>query len=108
MTIDILLFAWYVGVGTGAALSSWAFLLRYHLKSRGAWRHSLTGVALMTMAISTALIFTFVDVNLWFRILGWNADYPGRVYIGPVLFTMLAVAITLVWVAFEKAQKPKR
>lgn len=100
-----LLALWYFTVCTGAALSSWAFLVRYHLKSRGAWRYSLTGVSLMTMGASCGLVFTYLDIALGLRVLGMDTNYPGRMYIGPVLLTLLAAAITLVWLAFERSQK---
>lgn len=103
--MNAILILCYSVAGAVMAFSSGAFLLRYHLKSRGAWRHSLTGIALMTMGASTMLLATYVDAILWFGILGWPV--PGRAWAGPTLFVLLAVATTLVWLAFERAQRQK-
>lgn len=96
---------WYMVSGTVAAIASWAYLIRFLVKTRGSVLKSLTGMALITMAAALALLFTYVDVNLWLRVITGSADYPGRLWIGTGLFSLLALAVTLIWVAFEKAQR---
>lgn len=102
------LYIWYMTAGTVAGISAWGYLIRFLLKTKGAWRHSLTGVALVIMALANACVFTFVGVNLWFTTLTGSANWPGRVIVGTALFTLLALAVILVWIAFERVQKQKR
>lgn len=97
----------YMVAGTVAGVASWGYLLRFLYKTRGAVLRSLTGVALITLASSLALMFTFVGFNLWMTVFTGSASYPGRVAIGTGLFFLLALAVTLIWVAFERAQKRK-
>lgn len=96
---------WYMVSGTIAGVASWAYLIRFLLKTRGSVLRSLTGVALITMASALALLFTFIGFNLWMTVFTGAASYPGRVPIGASLFSLLALAVTLIWVAFEKAQR---
>lgn len=96
---------WYMVSGTLAGLAAWTYLVRFLIKTRGTVLRSLTGVALVTMASALALMFTFVGFNLWMTVLSGSANYPGRVWIGTGLFTLLAIAVTLIWIAFERAQK---
>lgn len=96
---------WYMVSGTVAGIASWAYLIRFLVKTRGSVLRSLTGVALITLASALALLFTFIDFNLWMTVLTGNANYPGRVPIGTGLFSLLALAVTLIWVAFERAQR---
>jgi hypothetical protein len=97
----------YMVAGTAAGISAWGYLVRYLYLTKGAWRHSLTGVALVVMGLANALVFSFVGVNLWFRVLTGAADWPGRVAVGTALFTLLALAVMLVWLAFERVQRRK-
>lgn len=99
------LYAWYMVAGTVAGIASWSYLIRFLWKTKGSALKSLTGRALITSAASLALLFTYVDVNLWLRVVWHITDYPGRVYIGSSLFSLLALAVTLKWVAFERAQR---
>lgn len=96
---------WQMVSGTLAAIASWAYLIRFLYKTKGSALKSLTGVALITLATSLALLFTYVDVNLWLRVITGSADYPGRLWVGTGLFSLLALAVTLIWVAFERAQR---
>ncbi len=98
-------YAWYAIAGTLAGASAWGYLLRYLFLTRGAWRHSLTGVALVTMGLANALVFSFIATNLWFTVFTGAANWPGRVAVGTGLFLLLAVAVFLVWLAFERVQK---
>jgi len=93
--------------GTVAGIASWAYLTRFLWKTKGSALRSLTGVALITLASALALVFTFVGVNLWLTVFTGSASYPGRVTIGTGLFSLLALAVTLIWIAFERAQKRK-
>lgn len=99
------LYIWYALAGTVAGVSSWAYLIRFLYKTRGAVLRSLTGVALITLASALALLFTFIGANLWLRVGFGITDYPARVLIGTSLFSLLALAVTLIWVAFERAQR---
>ncbi len=98
---------WYMIAGTVAGVSAWGYLLRYLYLTKGAWRRSLTGVALVIMGLANALVFTFIGVNLWFTVLTGSASWPGRVAAGTGLFSILALAVILVWIAFERVQKRK-
>lgn len=104
---QVALYIWYMVAGTVAGVSAWGYLLRYLILTKGAWRRSLTGVALVTMGLANAMMFTYVGLNLWFRVLTGSPDWPGRVAVGTGLFSLLALAVILVWVAFERAQKRK-
>lgn len=99
------LYIWYMVAGTVAGVSCWAYLLRFLYKTKGSALRSLTGVALVTLATSLALLFTFIGVNLWMTVLTGSANYAARVPIGTALFSLLALAVTLIWVAFERAQR---
>lgn len=99
------LYIWYMASGTLAGIAAWAYLVRFLWKTRGSVLKSLTGVALITLAGALALLFTYIDVNLWLRVVADITDYPGRVYIGSGLFSLLALAVILIWVAFERAQR---
>lgn len=101
----MILYIWYMVVGTIAGVSAWGYLLRFLYKTKGAWKRSLTGVALVTLATALALALTNVGVNLWLRVLTGSADWPGRLYVSAGLFSLLALAVTLIWVAFERAQR---
>lgn len=96
---------WYAITGTLVALAAWGYVLRYLYLTKGAWRRSLTGVALVTMGLANALTFSFIGNNLWFTIFTGAANWPGRVIAGTTLFALLAMAVILVWIAFERAQK---
>lgn len=96
---------WQMVSGTVAAIAAWAYLIRFLYKTKGSALKSLTGVALITLATSLALLFTYVDVNLWLRVITGSIDYPGRLWVGTGLFSLLALAVTLIWVAFERAQR---
>lgn len=96
---------WYMVAGTVASFASWAYLLRFLIKTRGSALRSLTGVALTTLASALALVFTFVSFNVWMGVLTGSANWPGRVWVGTALFSLLALAVTLIWVAFERAQR---
>ena len=102
---QVALYVWYMIAGTAGGLATWGYLLRYLYKSKGAWRRSLTGAALVTLGTSLALMFTFIGVNLWLTVLTGSANYPARVPIGTGLFSLLALAVVLIWIAFEKAQR---
>jgi len=48
------------------ALVAWAFIILYHVLSRGAWRHDPLGRHLMALAAVDAAIFTtLAAANLW-------------------------------------------
>lgn len=96
---------WYMVSGTIAGIASWSYLIRFLVKTRGSVLRSLTGVALITLASALALLFTFIGFNLWMTVLTGSANYPARVPLGASLFSLLALAVTLIWVAFERAQR---
>lgn len=96
---------WYMVSSTIAGIASWSYLIRFLYKTKGSVLKSLTGTALITLASALALTFTFVGVNLWLTMLTGSASYPGRVIIGSSLFSLLALAVSLIWVAFERAQR---
>lgn len=98
----------YALTATLVALSAWGYVLRYFYLTRGAWTQSLTGVALVIMGLANALTFSFVGTNLWFTVATGAATWPGRVIVGTVLFALLATAVILVWIAFERVQKQKQ
>jgi hypothetical protein len=101
-------YIWYMVAGTAAGISAWGYLIRYLYLTKGAWRRSLTGVALVVKGLANALVFTYVGLNLWFTVLTGAPNWPGRVIVGTCLFTLLAIAVILVWIAFERVQKKKR
>jgi hypothetical protein len=94
----------YAIVGTLTGLAAWGYLSRFLYLTRLS-RRSLTGVALKTLASALALTFTFISVNLWFTVIAGSSNWTGRVYVGTGLFGLLAIAVILMWVAFEKAQR---
>ncbi len=94
----------YAVIGTLTGLAAWGYLSRFVWLTRKS-RPSLTAVALKVMALSLALTFTFVGTNLWFIVFTGAANWPGRIYVGAGLFALLATAVILIWVAFERAQK---
>jgi hypothetical protein len=96
---------WYAITATLVAMAAWGYVLRYLYLTSGAWRRSLTGVALVTMGFANALTFSFISNNLWFTVLTGGANWPGRLIVGTTLFALLAMAVILVWIAFERAQK---
>lgn len=102
------LYVWYMLAGTVAGVSAWGYLFRFLFKTKGAWLKSLTGVALVIMAVANALVFTYVGLNLWFTVLTGGPNWPGRVLVGTSLFTLLAAAVILVWIAFERVQKKRK
>lgn len=98
---------WYAITATLVASAAWGYVLRYLYLTRGAWMRSLTGVALVTMGLANALTFSFISTNLWFTATTGAANWPGRVIVGTTLFGLLATAVILVWIAFERVQKRK-
>jgi uncharacterized membrane protein YbhN (UPF0104 family) len=98
-------YIWYMVAGTVAGVAAWGYLARYLYLTKGRWSKSLTGVALVTMGLANALVFSFVGVNLWFTVFTGASNWPGRVQVGTGLFTLLSLAVILVWIAFERAQR---
>lgn len=96
---------WYAITATLVATAAWGYVLRYLYLTAGAWRRSLTGVALVTMGLANALTFSYISNNLWFTVFTGGPNWPGRLIVGTTLFALLASAVVLVWIAFERAQK---
>ncbi len=94
----------YAVIGTLTGVAAWGYLSRFVWLTRGV-KLSLTAVALKTLAFALALTFTFISTNLWFVVFKGSANWPGRIYVGSGLFALLAVAVMLIWYAFEKAQR---
>jgi hypothetical protein len=82
---------------------------RFHRVTAGPggipWWNSLTGRALMMMAVALALnIIPAMLSIVW--ILITSHTMPGRVAIGAVAYLIAGVALWMQWVAFERAQRP--
>ncbi len=92
---------------TLAALCAWGYLARFAYKTRGAWRTSITGVALVAQGAALALGLSFIAHNLWWVTLTGSANWPGRQIVGTILYFLVMLTVVLIWVAFERAQKQK-
>ncbi len=95
----------YMIAATLAALAAWGYLLRFTVKTRGAWLTSITGVALVAQGGALALALTFLAHNLWWVTLTGSANWPGRQVVGSILYFLVMLTVVLIWIAFEKAQK---
>jgi|SRR6185503_646690 len=78
---------------------------RFHRITAGHWWNSLTGKALMMLAVALALnIVPAMLGTVWILITG--NPMPGRVAIGAVAYLIAGVALWMQWLAFEGAQRP--
>lgn len=80
------------------------FVVRYHLKSAGAWRRNDVGRMLMALACSLVVVLLFIAFNsMWVIFVG--PLYQARGPIGLLLFGTLCVTFWNLWRTFEKNSK---
>lgn len=81
-----------------------AFVIRYHVVSKGAWRRNDVGRMLMALACSLVVVLLFIAFNsLWVIFIGPLYSYRG--IIGLALFATLCVTFWNLWRTFEKNSK---
>lgn len=94
----------YLIISMAALIPEALYAVRYHIKSKGAWRRDQLGRTLMLKAVVLSALLAFISFNtLWVIIFG--TSYAARVAIGMGLFIMFAVALWRQWWSFEKIQR---
>lgn len=82
------------------------YAIRYHVKSKGAWKDHFLSRTIMLKAVVLCALLSFMIFNtLWLLIVG--DSYALRVPIWMVLFSLFAAALWRQWWSFEKIQHEK-
>lgn len=79
------------------------YVIRFHTRTKGAWRDSATGRHLMAFALVLLANLVLIGFNTGY-VLVTGHGYAARVFIGFALYLALAGVLWHRWLTFEKAQ----